>query len=191
MPPASFRNVRRMLASSTSSTVFHSPARRPVVGRGMGDAIRRGTGAVQAGLLRARAGAARWIRRRQRHTQLSAARPSHPFFGCLRALAIKRHTVRGKIPFVQRHEDALEAAIGRLLGAQHHARLAARRASKRGEHSDVLIGLVREQPAAASGCGCADDLAVFGAPCALADRLPSARLEPVKTASGAKFFDAP
>jgi hypothetical protein len=112
-------------------------------------------------------------RRRQRHTQLSAARRSQPLFGCLRALTVQRHAIRGKIAFVQRYEDPFETAVSRALGAQHHASLAARRASKRGEDSDVLIGLVSEQPSAGSGCGRADDLAVLGAPAALTDRLPS------------------
>ena len=113
----------------------------------------------------------RWLRR-QCHAQLSAARCSQPFFGRLHTLAIQCQAVREKIPFVQRHEDTFEAAIGGLLGAQHHPGLAARRTSKRREQSDVLIGLVRQQPAARGSRGRADDLAVLGAPGALSNRLP-------------------
>ena len=92
--------------------------------------------------------AAALVWRRQRHAQLSAAWPSQPFFGCLCSLTIQRHAIRGEVPFVQRHEDALHTAIGRPLGAQQHAGLASRRASKRREDSDVLIGPIRQQPAA-------------------------------------------
>ena len=174
MPPASLRNARRMLASSTSSIVFQSPARRPVFGRGIGDAIPPGNGGRPGGPpARAPAAGGAGFGGGNATRKLSAARPSQPFFRCLRALAIERHAIRGEVAFVQRHEDALQAAVGRPLGAQQHAGLAARRASERGEDSDVLIGPIRQQPAAGRGCRRADDLAVLGAPGALSDRLPT------------------
>ena len=163
-----------MFASSTTSIVFQSPARRPVFGRGIGDAIPPGNGgdrrrAPCAGGCSRR----RRVWRRQRHAQLSAARSSQPFFRCLISLAIQRHAIRGEVPFVQRHEDALQAAVGCPLGAQQHARLAARGASERREDCDVLIGPIRQQPAAGRTFRRADDLAVLCAPAALADGLPA------------------
>ena len=135
--------------------VFQSPARRPVFGRGMGDEMPPGNGGSGGGPP-ARAGApdspGDGLGGGNATRNCPPPGPLKPLFGCLHALTIERHAVRGEIAFVQRHEDAFKAAIGGPLGAQHHAGLAARGASKRGEDSDVLIGLVRQQPSAGSGC---------------------------------------
>ena len=173
-----------MLASSTSSIVFQSPARSPCDGRGIGDGDAAGhlrergpaprprrRGAPAAAAAGAAPGTApgRRLRRRRRRrdAQLSAAGRPQPFARRLVALRVERDAIGAEVALGQRHEDALQPAVGRLLGAQQDAGLAARGAAERREERDVLIGAVEQQPAAA-GFGGADDLAVLGAPLGLA-----------------------
>ena len=93
---------------------------------------------------------------------------------------------------VKRHEDALQPAVGGLLGAQQQRppcippRSGTRRRRRRPD-----TDLSSNQPAAAA-VGRRDDLAVLRAPRrpAPSGRQPD-RVEPLKTTSGTKFFEAP
>ena len=92
----------------------------------------------------------------------------------LLAARIERHRVVPRVAVSERHEHAGHAAVGGLLRAQQHARLALAGALVIQIQPHVLEALVQNEPApAGAGLGLADDLAVLRAPLGVADNVPA------------------